>query len=37
MLKKIKNKICVFICNMFNVIPCMCDHDCGCKNKAKKK
>ena len=35
MIKKIKQKICEFICNVFNIIPCMCKHNCDCK-KGKK-
>jgi len=35
MIKKIKQKICELICNVFNIIPCMCKHMCDCK-KGKK-
>ena len=31
MFKKIRNKICMFICQVFNIIPCMCSHECKCK------
>ena len=37
MFKKIKNKICMIICQMFNIVPCMCNHECECKQKKEKK
>ena len=36
MIKKIKNKICELMCKLFKIVPCMCKHDCECKNKADK-
>ncbi len=37
MLKKIKNKICEIVCKLFGITPCVCDHDCDCKDKARKQ
>jgi len=31
MIKKIKQKLCELVCNLFGIIPCMCKHDCNCK------
>ena len=35
MLKKIKNKICEVICKAFGITPCLCNHECACKEKNK--
>jgi len=36
MFKKIKKKICEAVCKLFNIVPCICDHECDCKKEAKK-
>jgi hypothetical protein len=36
MLKKIKDVICKIACRILGIVPCMCNHECGCKKKAKK-
>jgi hypothetical protein len=36
MLKKIKDVICEIACRILGIVPCMCNHQCGCKKKAKK-
>ena len=36
MIKKIKQKICEILCNLFDITPCICKHDCKCK-KGKTK
>ena len=33
---KIKKKFCEIICRIFNIVPCMCDHQCECKNQNEK-
>jgi hypothetical protein len=37
MIKKIKEKICEFFCKMLDITPCVCKHNCECKEKAEKK
>jgi hypothetical protein len=36
MIKAIKNKLCELICKLFGITRCICDHECGCKEEAKK-
>ena len=36
MLKKIKDVICEIACRILGIVPCMCNHECGGKKKAKK-
>jgi hypothetical protein len=32
-IKKIKSIICEAVCNLFNIVPCICSHNCECKKR----